>query len=338
MASVRSWFIKQFVRLRIKHLLMPGVPVKKVRGRTNYLASYGWYPFLVNRERFRVGEIPVAAYTPKEVEPRRTILFLHGGGYCFGSIRMYADLAARLSAAAQARVVLPEYRLAPEHQYPAAHDDVMQVYESLIGELSRGSADSLPLIRPSATFSPLGDSSGSSQAQGGEKGANDGRLPFALVGDSAGGGLVLATAMRARDSGLPLPVALGLISPWIDLVCEGPTYATHAARDPMLPTEVMSRCAAQYAGDTDIRDPQLSPLYADLSGLPPMLIQVGTEEILQSDSERIAEAARSAGVDVTLRTYDGMWHVWHLFAWAVPEGKMAIREMGEYVRGKFERG
>jgi monoterpene epsilon-lactone hydrolase len=301
MASVRSWLIKQFVRLRIKHLLMPGVPVKKVRGRTNYLASYGWYPFLVRRERFRVGEIPVAAYTPKGVEPRRTILFLHGGGYCFGSIRMYADLAARLSAAAQARVVLPEYRLAPEHRYPAAHDDCRHVYDHL---LDQG-------VQPHE---------------------------LALVGDSAGGGLVLATAMRARDTGRPLPSVIGLISPWIDLVCEGPTYATHAARDPMLPTEVMSRCAAQYAGDTDVRDPQLSPLYADLTGLPPMLIQVGTEEILQSDSERIAEAARAAGVDVTLRTYDGMWHVWHLFAWAVPEGKMAISEMGEFVRRKLDAG
>jgi acetyl esterase/lipase len=295
MASVRSWFIKQFVRLRIKHLLMPGVPVKKVRGRTNYLASYGWYPFLVKRERFRIGEVPVAAYTPKGIEPRGTVLFLHGGGFCFGSIKMYADLAARLSAAAQARVVLPEYRLAPEHRYPAAHDDCRSVYEHL---LAQG-------VKPSE---------------------------FALVGDSAGGGLVLATVTSARDRGLPLPAALGLISPWIDLVCNGPTYVTNAARDPMLPVEVMSRCAAQYAGDVDVRDPQLSPLYADLSGLPPTLIQVGTEEILQSDSTRISEAARAAGVDVTLRTYDAMWHVWQLFAWAVPEGKMAIREMGEFVR------
>jgi acetyl esterase/lipase len=300
MPSVRSRFIKQFVRLRIKPLLRPGVPVRKVRGRTNYLASYGWYPFLVRRERFHVGEIDVAAYSPKTGSPRGTILFLHGGGYCFGSIRMYADLAARLAAAAHARVVLPDYRLAPEHRYPAAHDDALRVYESLLAD-------------------------GGCQRS------------LAIAGDSAGGGLTLATVLTVRDRGLPLPAAMGVISPWIDLACNGPTYATNAARDPMLPTEIMSRCAQQYAGDHDVRDPQLSPLYADLSGLPPLLIQVGTEEILQSDSTRLADAARNAGLDVTLQTYDGMWHVWQLFAWAVPEGKTAIRELGGFLRQAMDR-
>ena len=312
MPSIRSRFIKQFVRLRIKPLLRPGVPVGKVRGRTNYLASYGWYPYLVHRERFRVGEIDVAAYSPKQssggwgrngAQPPAnppTILFLHGGGFCFGSIRMYADLAARLAAAALCRVVLPEYRLAPEHPYPAAHDDALRVYESLL-----------------------------------DQGAH--RHGLSVAGDSAGGGLTLATAVAARERGLPQPAALGIISPWCDLTCSGPTYAENESRDPMLPTEVMSRCAGQYAGDRDVRDPQLSPLYAGLSGLPPMLIQVGTEEILLSDSTRLADAASAAGIDVTLRVYDGMWHVWQLMAWAVPEGKAAIREMGEFLRRAMEQ-
>jgi len=298
MPSVRSRLIRQFVRLRIKHLLSPGVPVTKVRGRTNYLASYGWYPFLVKRERFRIGEVPVAAYTPKGIEPRGTILFLHGGGFCFGSIRMYADFAARLAAAAQARVVLPEYRLAPENQYPAAHEDCRRVYEHLLAE-----------------------------------GVQPAKL--AIAGDSAGGTLTLATAIGLRDGGLPLPAALAVISPWTDLTCSGPTYETRCDRDPMLPAEVMPRCAAQYAGSVDVREPQLSPLYANLAGLPPLLIQVGTEEILNSDSTRLAEVARAAGLDVTLREYDGMWHVWHLFAWAVPEGKAGIQELGEFVRQRW---
>lgn len=299
MPSVRSWFIRHFVRLRIKPLLRGNVSIRKVRGRTNYLASYGWYPLLVKRERFRVGEIDVAAYSPRKVAPRGTILFLHGGGFCFGSIRMYADLAARLAAAAQARVVLSEYRLAPEHRYPAAHEDALATYAHLLNERAQPGA-------------------------------------IALVGDSAGGGLVLATAVAARERGLALPAVLAVISPWVDLACGGSSYADKAACDPMLPTDVMSLCATQYAGGHDVGDPRLSPLHADLAGLPPLLIQVGTEEILLSDSTRLAEAARAAGVDVTLRVYEGMWHVWHLFAWAVPEGKIAIRELGEFVGGKLE--
>ncbi|MFO1092242.1 MAG: alpha/beta hydrolase [Planctomycetaceae bacterium] len=300
MASVRSWFIKHFVRLRIKPLLRGNVSIKKIRGRTNYLASYGWYPILVKRERFRVGEIDVAAYSPRQVEPRGTILFVHGGGFCFGSIRMYADLASRLAAAAQARVVLPEYRLSPEHRYPAAHEDVMRVYEHL---LNKGSQQ------------PLG---------------------FALVGDSAGGALVMATAIAARDRGLPLPDSLAVISPWVDLTCGGPTYAANEACDAMLTPNIMSVCSGAYAHGADVRDPRLSPLFADLKGLPPLLIQVGTDEILLSDSTRLADAARAAGLDVTLRVYEGLWHVWHLFAWAVPEGKLAIRELAEFVTGKFD--
>lgn len=299
MPSVRSWFIKHFVRLRIKPLLRGNVSINKIRGRTNYLASYGWYPFLVKRERFRVGEIDVAAYSPRQGGPRGTILFLHGGGFCFGSIRMYADLAARLAAAAQARVVLPEYRLAPEHRYPAAHDDVMAVYEYL--------------VQDDAFSSNL-----------------------ALVGDSAGGALVMTTAVAARDRGLPLPDSLAVISPWVDLTCGGPTYAANEASDAMLTPGIMFQCSAAYAHGADLRDPRLSPLFADLKGLPPLLIQVGTDEILLSDSTRLADAARAAGLDITLRVYEGLWHVWHLFAWAVPEGKLAIRELAEFVTGKFE--
>ncbi|MBL8851732.1 MAG: alpha/beta hydrolase [Planctomycetaceae bacterium] len=340
MPSIRSRFIRQFVRLRIKHLLLPGVPVSKVRGRTNYLASYGWYPFLVKRERFQIGDIPVAAYSPKGIEPRGTILFLHGGGFCFGSIKMYADLAARLAAAAQARVVLPEYRLAPEHQYPAAHDDCLRMYEHVVDEITSAPTPGLlPAMSSQRRAAATERGEGGRRPDEGTEARPDscGRYlnRFAVMGDSAGGGLALATAIQARDSGLPLPAALAVISPWADLTCSGPTYESRRDRDPMLPTEVMSRCAEQYAGGADVRDPRLSPLYADLSGLPPLLIQVGTEEILNSDATRLAEAAGAAGLNVTFREYDGMWHVWQLFAWAVPEGKQAIVELGEFARQQW---
>lgn len=298
MPSLRSRFVKQFVRLRIQPLLRPHVPVEKVRRRTNYLASYGWYPYLVHRERFRIGEIDVAAFTPRKCDPLGMILFLHGGGYCFGSIRMYADLAARLATAAQARVVLPEYRLAPEHRFPAAFDDARRVYEWLL-----------------------------------EQGASPRQL--AVAGDSAGGGLSLALATAVRDAGLPLPAALALLSPWTDATGSGPTLESHAARDPMLAPDVVRRSAAMYADGEDLRDPRLSPLFANLAGLPPVLIQVGTEEVLLSDSTRLAEALRDAGVDVTLQVAEGMWHVWHLFAWAVPEAKSAIEEIGRFVQAHW---
>lgn len=299
MPSLRSLLVRKFVRLRIKHLLHAGVPVDKVRRRTNYLASYGWYHHLVRTERVQIGSMPAALFAPRGGDVRGSLLFLHGGGYCFGSIKMYRDLAARLSAACRARVLLPEYRLTPENAFPAPLEDARAAWQWLLDHGAQ--AESL-----------------------------------ALGGDSAGGGLALALAMSLRDAGQPLPRSLICLSPWTDLACTGETLQTHGDLDPMLPADGIRECAARYTSGRDPRNPLLSPLYGNLEGLPPLYIQVGTHEVLLSDAQRLADAARDAGVETTIEVWDSMWHVWHLFAWCVPEAKQAIRKIGAFVQQHWE--
>ena len=299
MPSLRSLLVRKFVRLRIKHLLHAGVPVDKVRRRTNYLASYGWYHHLVRMEKLQIGSQPAALFSPRSGTVQGSLLFLHGGGYCFGSIKMYRDLAARLAAACQARVLLPEYRLTPEHAFPAPLEDARGAWQWLLDQGARPES-------------------------------------LALAGDSAGGGLSLALAMSLRDECRPLPSCLVCLSPWTDLACTGPTLESHGELDPMLPADGIRECAARYSSGQDPRNPSISPLYGNVEGLPPLLIQVGTHEVLLSDSERLAAAARAAGVETTLEVWDAMLHVWHLFAWCVPEARRAIRRIGEFVQSHQE--
>jgi acetyl esterase/lipase len=299
MPSLRSRVVKLFVRLRIRHLLQAGASVQKVRRRTNYLASYGWHHYLVQTEYTRIGSMPVACFRPRRGPVRGSILFLHGGGYCFGSIKMYRDLAARLADAAAACVVLPEYRLSPEHRFPAALEDASAAWQWMLEQgMSAESA--------------------------------------AIMGDSAGGGLALALTLSLRDAGQALPACLVCLSPWTDLACTGETLSTNADVDPMLPPDGIRECAARYCDGQDPHDPRISPLYGDLCGLPPLLIQVGTSEVLLADSTRLAEKARAADVETTLNVWDSMWHVWHLFAWLVPESRRAIREAGTFIQRHWQ--
>lgn len=295
MPSLRSRFAQFFVRLRIRHLLRAGASVQKVRRRTNYLATFGWRHYLVRTEFMQIGGMPAACFRPRRGPVRGSILFLHGGGYCFGSIKMYRDLAARLAEAASARVVVPEYRLSPEHRFPAALEDAAAAWQWMLDQ---------------------------------------GAMPetSAVMGDSAGGGLSLALVLSLRDADRPLPACLVCLSPWTDLACTGETLESLAAVDPMLPPDGIRECAARYCNGHDPRDPRVSPLYGDLQGLPPLLIHVGSNEVLLADSRRFADKARAAGVDATIEVWEAMWHVWHLFAWLVPEGKRAIRDAGAFIQ------
>lgn len=295
MPSLRSRFVHLFVRLRIRHLLRAGASVQKVRRRTNFLASFGWRHFLVRTEFIQIGSMTVACFRPKHGPVRGSILYLHGGGFCFGSIKMYRDLAARLAEGASACVVVPEYRLSPEHRFPAALEDAAKAWEWMLEQ---------------------GNTPASS----------------AIMGDSAGGGLSLALALALRDAGRPLPACLVCLSPWTDLACTAETMETLADVDPMLPPDGIRECGARYCNGHDPRDPRASPLYGDLQGLPPLLIQVGSHEVLLADSTRFADKARAAGVDISLDVWDTMWHVWHLFAWLVPESRRAIREVGMFIQ------
>ncbi len=226
------------------------------------------------------------------------VLYVHGGGYVIGSINTHRDLAGRISRAAGARVLNVDYRLAPEHPHPAAVDDATAAYRWLLGT-----------------------------GQSAER--------VAIAGDSAGGGLTVATLVALRDAGVPLPAAGVCLSPWVDLEGLGDSMTTCADLDPMVQRDPLLKMAKMYLGDLHPRTPLASPLYADLSGLPPLLIQVGTAETLLDDATRIAERARKAGVDVKLDVWDDMIHVFQAFAPMLPEGQQAIEQIGEYLRARW---
>ena len=244
----------------------------------------------------QVGGIPAIVATPKKLDAERHILYLHGGGYVIGSPKSHIAMAARLALMARASVTVPDYRLAPEHPYPAAIDDCVAVYRELLGEWD-----------PSL---------------------------ITIAGDSAGGGATLAALCALRDAADPMPGAAYLLSPWTDLTASGSSVTTHAELDPMLRPESLGAFADQYVGEGVHADPGTSPLFADLSGLPPMLVQVGSDEILLSDSTRLAERARAAGVMVDLDIAPGMWHVYQAFAGMMPEATTALTEAAAFIRAK----
>lgn len=225
----------------------------------------------------------------------RALLFLHGGGYNAGSCITHRALAAQLARAAGARVLQVDYRLAPEHPCPAAIEDAAQAYRWLL-------AQGLPPQQ------------------------------VAIGGDSAGGGLALATLIELRDTGTPLPAAAFLLSPWLDMALSGESIQTRAQIDPLSSYEGLHAAAQLYLAGRDPRDPQASPLYADLRGLPPLLIHAGDHEVLLSDAARLAERARAAGVQAQLEVWDAMWHVWHAWAGELPEARDAIAQVGAFIR------
>lgn len=234
----------------------------------------------------------------KEAHEGRVILYLHGGGYNIGSPNTHRELAAHISMASGAKVLLPDYRLAPEHPFPSALEDATSAYRWLLDTGLTG-----------------GD--------------------ISIAGDSSGGGLSIATSISLRDAGEPSPASIVCISPWTDLEMSGNSIKTHAEIDPMLNLQSLKIMASNYIGDGDPRSPLISPIHADLKGISPLLIHVGSDEMLLDDSTRIAEKAKSAEVDVTIKIYDQMWHAWHLNVRLMPEAKNAIKELGSFIRKHF---
>jgi acetyl esterase/lipase len=232
-------------------------------------------------------------------DAKRVLLYLHGGGYVMGSPNTHRALAGELSRAAGVAVLLPDYRLAPEAPFPAAVDDAVAAYQWLL-------------------------------AQGHAPGQ------LAIAGDSAGGGLTVASLLALRAKRLPLPRCAVCLSPWSDLNCSNASYQTRAAADPMITTADISMMAALYLNGADAKTALASPNRADLSGLPPLLIHVGRDEVLLDDAVVLHEAARSAGVASTLEIWDDMIHVWHAFHPLLPEGRQGIARVGEFLRGQWQ--
>ncbi len=250
----------------------------------------------VQCEPVDVDGVPGEWIAASNAEAERTVYYLHGGGYTIGSIKSHREMVSRISRATAARALLVEYRLAPENRFPAAVEDALTGYRWLISN-----------------------------------GADPART--VIAGDSAGGGLTVATLVALRDAGDPLPAAAVCLSPWADMEGLGESMKTRADRDPWIEPDLILQGAEVYLGEGgDPRNPLASPLHADLTGLPPLLVQVGDSEVLLDDSTRLAERAKAAGVDVTLEVWDEMVHVFQAFAFMLPEGQQAIDRIGEFIR------
>jgi monoterpene epsilon-lactone hydrolase len=240
-----------------------------------------------------IGDIAAEWVTLENIDQNKVILYLHGGGYIVGSAEGYRDIAWRLAELAKCRVLFVDYRLAPEHPFPAAVEDATEAYRWL---LEQG-------------FDPK---------------------QIALCGDSAGGGLSIATAVNLKNLGLPQPACAMLMSPWVDLACTGESIQANDGIDCMLTAKALNTMASFYLGERDRKAPLASPLYADLGGLCPMTIHVGSEEVLYSDSERITEQLTAAGGRAELEVWSKMPHVFPVLAARIPEGKRALEKMAAY--------
>jgi acetyl esterase/lipase len=249
----------------------------------------------VKYEVVDAGGVPGEWITTPGAADERVIFYLHGGGYVLGSVNTHRELISRLSRAAGARALAIDYRLAPESPFPAAVHDSVAAYRWLLSQ-----------------------------------GVGPGHI--VVGGDSAGGGLTVAMLMAIRDADGLLPAAGVCISPWADMECT--SVIERAKTDGMIQPEGILGMAKAYLGGADPRTPLASPIFADLKGLPPLLIQVGGAEELLDDSTRLTERAEAAGVDVTLESWEDMFHVWHFYAGMLPEAQQAIDRIGEFVREK----
>ncbi len=301
MASLQARLTDRMLRLLVKSRFNPMADPKAIRARTTRLARrFGATPAGVRVEQVNVAGIPAEWVHPRSEEEGNTLLYLHGGGYAICGPDTHRGLVARLAGAAKSRALLLDYRLAPEHPFPAAVEDAYAAYKWLLAEN----------VDPSR---------------------------LTLAGDSAGGGLALALLMKLRDGGDPLPAGAALLSPWTDLAMSGWSHVTHGRLDPMLSVEGALMAARHYLQETAPTEPLASPLYGTFEHLPPLLIHVGANEILLDDSRRVAAKALAAGVKVDLRVWPGVPHVFQAFP-QMPEARASMAELGAFLNLRMHAG
>jgi len=275
--------------------------IEEQRARQEKMARFTRFPADIHCQPISVDGIPAEWISVQDAN-MGVILYLHGGAYALGSIKVHREFIARLAWTTKMRCLAINYRLAPEHPYPAALEDATTAYRWL---LNQG-------VNASQIF---------------------------ISGDSAGGGLTLGTMVILRDAGEQLPAGGICISPWTDLTLTGTSILSKAKVDPILDPASLQMYAKFYAGEFELTNPLISPLYSNLQGLPPLLIQVGEDEILVDDAVRLAEKARAMGVDVTLEIWDELFHVFHMFPF-LPESKKAVEGIADFVSRnlKFDSG
>jgi epsilon-lactone hydrolase len=289
---LRSVLDRRFRRYR----LTPETKVIALRQQLDRLSQHRRYKGPADIAPVSIGGMPAEWIKPPKADSQRVVLYFHGGGYCLGSREIYRPMVAQLCTAAEARGLLIDYRLAPEHPFPAALDDAVSAYRWLLGQ----------------GIGPSG---------------------IVLAGDAAGGGLAIATAMALRDGGAPLPRAIVTLSPWADLAFTGLSMLTNAKRDTVLQWETLALCARHYLRKTLPTNPFASPLYGNFKGLPPLLIHAGSEELLKDDATRIAEKAEAAGCDVSCEIWDGMPHAFQYFC-DLKEAAGSLDRIGSFIRSR----
>lgn len=296
MATLRAMSLSLRARLvrGIIPRIMPSADLSPEEQRAKLSRSLGLPTRRVDVVDLQLGGVPVTRVTPKGAPRRRHLLHVHGGGFVVGTTRGFVGYLSELALQADATVTSVDYRLAPEHPFPAAIDDCVAVYRTLADEVAPES--------------------------------------LAVVGESAGGNAALATLIRARDEGVPLAGAAVLLSPWVDLTFSGGSNTRNQGSEIMLDPALFTSWRDAYVGDRDPSEPGISPLFADLSGLPPLHVQATSAEVLEDDARRLVDRARQAGVDAELVVHDELWHIFQTQVPFVPEARQAVDQIVTFVR------
>ncbi len=298
MSSIRANIVRSISGAYMQRVDVADIDVRKIRRLWDYLGGLMVTASGVKKTRDEINGLYAEWLTPKNRMDDKLLLYLHGGGYVVGGCDMHRQMVSHIARAGHIQSLLPEYRLSPESKYPAAIEDVVGIYRTLL--------------------------------TCGVKAEN-----MVIAGDSAGGGLVVAMLLSLRDAGDPLPAAAILLSPFLDATASGESMQSRASQDPWFHPEDVSLIADYYCEPQQRSDPLVSPVFADVRGLPPMYIQVGDDELLLSDSERFAEKIAAAGGEIDLEIWPEMWHVFQMFVGKMPESGRAIKKIGDFVRSRF---
>jgi len=299
MSSFRAKIIRSVSSTYMQRVDVAQVHLPTLRRIWDRLAGLLITAFGVRVEPDELNGLYAEWLTPKDRVDGKLLLYLHGGGYVVGSCDLHRQLVSHIARAGRIRALIPEYRLSPENKFPAAIDDAVATYRTLL-----------------------------------EMGIHAQNI--IVAGDSAGGGLAVATMLALRDAGDPLPAAAVLMSPFLDATGSGESMQTRAAADPWFHAKDVEVIANYYCEPHQRRFPLVSPVFANVEGLPPLYIQVGEDEILLSDSERIADECIAAGIEVELEVWPGMWHVFQMFIGKMPEAKRAIDKIGSYIQSRWD--
>lgn len=298
MSSLRARLIRSLTSRYIRSIDLANADVGKMRRRLDQLGRLTRVARNVAIEEDRLYGLKAEWYRPENALSGKILLYLHGGAFVLGSCDSHRKLVTQIARAGRIDAVMPEYRLAPEHPYSAGLQDCVGVYRALL-----------------------------------DYGYNPDNI--VVGGDSAGGGLTMSLMLELRHSGLPLPAAAVLLSPFLDLTASGESVTTRAAQEPWFRAEDVHVVIRYYCPDENLENPLISPVFANVAGLPPTLVQVGDDEILLSDSTRIVEKMQAAGVEAELQIYPEMWHVFQLFVGKMPESRVAVDKIGDFIRAKF---